>query len=180
MQLASNAEEIWQTIETHVNYMISNRGRIFSKQNGILNPQTDGNGYKMIYLCENGIKARRKIHRLVAKYFVPNVNNLSWVDHIDRNKANNQSSNLRWVNQTINEINCNPRKQNKSGFTGVSFHKRIQKWQASIKINYKMKHLGYFDNIIDAVKAREEAVNNFFKQYGYKLFTTTNKATKKA
>ena len=33
---------------------------------------------------------------------------------------------------------------NKSGFRGVSWHKRSQKWQVVIGVNRKLKHLGYF------------------------------------
>lgn len=54
---------------------------------------------------ENGKFLRQKkanIHRLVAEAFIPNPNNLSDVDHIDRNKHNNSISNLRWVSRIEN------------------------------------------------------------------------------
>ena len=36
-------------------------------------------------------------HRILARHFIPNPNNLPQVDHIDRNKTNNSIENLRWV-----------------------------------------------------------------------------------
>lgn len=44
------------------------------------------------------IKSKKifSLHRLVAKYFVPNPNNYPVVDHIDSNIQNNVASNLRW------------------------------------------------------------------------------------
>lgn len=54
---------------------------------------------------ENGKFLRQKkvnIHRLVAETFIPNPNNYSDVDHIDRNKHNNSVSNLRWVSRLEN------------------------------------------------------------------------------
>jgi len=45
------------------------------------------------------------VHRLVALAFVPNPENKPNVDHIDRDKANPVWSNLRWVNQTENNLN---------------------------------------------------------------------------
>lgn len=45
------------------------------------------------------------VHRLVALAFVPNPDNKPNVDHIDRNKANPVWSNLRWVDQTENNLN---------------------------------------------------------------------------
>jgi hypothetical protein len=54
---------------------------------------------------ENGKFLRQKkvnIHRLVAETFIPNPNNFSDVDHIDRDKLNNSVSNLRWVSRLEN------------------------------------------------------------------------------
>lgn len=48
---------------------------------------------------ENGKYLRQKkmnIHRLVAETFIPNPHNYDSVDHKDRNKHNNQVSNLEW------------------------------------------------------------------------------------
>ena len=36
-------------------------------------------------------------HRILARHFIPNPENLPQVDHIDRNKTNNSIENLRWV-----------------------------------------------------------------------------------
>lgn len=40
---------------------------------------------------------------------------------------------------------------------GVCWSKANKKWKAYIKIDGKQKHLGYFDNKEDAIKARKEA-----------------------
>ena len=42
------------------------------------------------------------VHRLVAEAFIENPNNLSDVDHIDRNKENNHADNLRWCSRVEN------------------------------------------------------------------------------
>ena len=41
-------------------------------------------------------------HRILAKHFIPNPDDLPEVDHADRDKANNSLDNLRWVNRTEN------------------------------------------------------------------------------
>lgn len=46
-----------------------------------------------------------QVHRLVAIAFLPNPEGFAEVDHIDRNKANNNVSNLRWCSRQTNNLN---------------------------------------------------------------------------
>ena len=46
-----------------------------------------------------------KKHRLIAKQFIPNPNNLPQVDHINHNKADNRIENLRWCDNSANNRN---------------------------------------------------------------------------
>jgi hypothetical protein len=57
------------------------------------------NGYVYITLGGNGTK---RLHRLVAETYIPNPDNLSEVNHIDRNKENNETTNLEWCNRQYN------------------------------------------------------------------------------
>ncbi len=96
------------------------------------------------------------LHRLIYKYFNEDFdltfsyNNL--IDHIDINPLNNKIENLRLVNRSQNNRNINKRKNLSSKYIGVSWKKRTNKWCAQIKINGKVKHLGYFTNEEDAYK----------------------------
>jgi hypothetical protein len=56
----------------------------------------------MITLRCDGKTITRGIHRLVAEVYLPNPNNLSDVDHIDGDRANNHLSNLRWLSHGDN------------------------------------------------------------------------------
>lgn len=47
------------------------------------------------------------MHRLVAQAFIPNPDDFPTVNHIDRNRANNMSTNLRWANRSMQSINQN-------------------------------------------------------------------------
>ena len=92
-------------------------------------------------------------HRLVWLYhhgYLPEHG----LDHRDRNRQNNRVDNLREVSQTCNTRNSGNYSTNTSGVKGVSRIRWSGKWQVSIKINGKPKHIGHFVEFIDAVKAR--------------------------
>jgi len=89
------------------------------------------------------------------------------VDHVDRNTCNNLESNLRPCNRSENQHNKDKQLNNTSGFKGVCWHKNMKKWQAQIKINGKNKHLGYYDNIIDAARAYNNAAKELHGEYAH-------------
>ena len=92
--------EIWKDIDNLSKYQISNKGRVKNKITGrILSNYNLCKGYKGITLCG----FRYKIHRLVAKAFIPNPNNLPFINHKDENPANNNVENLEWCD---NKYNC--------------------------------------------------------------------------
>lgn len=72
------------------------------------------------------------------------------VDHINRDKLDNQKSNLRFCTLKQNASN--------HGSLGVSIKKATGKFVAQIMVNGKVTHLGYFDSKIDAVKRYKEAM----------------------
>jgi hypothetical protein len=74
----------------------------------------------------------------------PNVE----VDHKDReNTLDNREANLR-VTANQNQQNVGLRKDNTSGFKGVTKHHN--KWRARIRVNWELLHLGYFKTPTEA------------------------------
>ncbi|WP_010243847.1 AP2 domain-containing protein [Acetivibrio cellulolyticus] len=49
-----------------------------------------------------------------------------------------------------------------SKYVGVSFNRRINRWTAQITYNYKMYHLGRFDDEIKAAKAYDKKALELF------------------
>lgn len=97
------------------------------------------------------------IHR-----FVSNPEEHELVDHINRNKKDNRRCNLRNTNKSVNAFNCNVRKNNTSGVTGVWYRKDIKRWAAEIKADYKKICLGTFKKFEDAVRARKAAERQYY------------------
>ena len=75
------------------------------------------------------------------------------IDHINQDGLDNRISNLREVSHSENQKNHHKYRSNTSGVTGVSFHKRVKKWEVRIQ----HKSLGYYEEFEDAVNARKEA-----------------------
>lgn len=104
-------EEEWKDIANFEGlYQVSNLGRIKSLpkvgsggHNGIILSQSkDKDGYLLVYLYANRKKVACKVHRLVAKAFVPNPNNFPQVNHKDEIKSNNCFTNLEWCTSSYN------------------------------------------------------------------------------
>ena len=112
----------------------------------------NGLGYLQVRVQSRDYKA----HRL-AWLHTHGVWPKGQIDHINRNKADNRLVNLRDVTQKQNLQNTGKYSNNTSGHPGVCWHKRISKWQAVIRHNYKQIFLGYFDDLEAAIAARKAA-----------------------
>ena len=75
----------------------------------------------------------------------------------NKNTLDCRKENIIEVDRYILQQNTKLFKNNKSGVKGVSWASREKKWLATIYRKGKLYHLGYFDLITDAAKAREEA-----------------------
>lgn len=53
--------------------------------------------YLAVPVKKDGCKTLEMLHRMVAKAFIPNHNNYSYVIHLDDNNYNNAVTNLKWV-----------------------------------------------------------------------------------
>ena len=133
-------------------YAVDDSGNVYSYKCGrtkMLKLNNNGNGYYIVTLTKDGYQKSFKVHRLVVKTFLPDYKESLDVDHIDRNRLNNNLSNLRMLTHQENMFN-----QNAKGF---GWHKNKKKFQAKITINGKQKHLGYFDTEAEAKQAYLDA-----------------------
>lgn len=100
-----------------------------------------------------------KAHRLAWLYVYGQLP-VKDIDHINRDRADNRIRNLREVSNQQNSWNQRVGKNNTSGYTGVTWYKRINKWGAYIKVNYKRIHLGFYSTPEEAnaayVRAKAE------------------------
>ena len=88
-----------------------------------------------------------------------------YYDHINQNKKDNRRENLRPCTHQQNDWNRPRAKNNTSGYIGVCWNKKVQRWFARITVDGDVKQLGYFINKDDAIRARLEAEAKYFKEF---------------
>lgn len=89
-------------------YLIYDDGRVYSLlSKKFLSPDIS-TGYARYLLCHGKVRKRFNAHFLVALHFIPNLENLPIVNHKDKNRLNNNVSNLEWINYSDNvkRVNC--------------------------------------------------------------------------
>ena len=114
---------------------------------------------------KNGKRLIKLIHRLVAIAFIQNPDDKHFIDHIDNSRTNNIIENLRWATRSENSHNRTKQCNNTSGYKGVNFHKRKQKYQASIRLNGKCIHLGYYKSAEEASEAYKNKAIELHKEF---------------
>ncbi|MCA9312763.1 HNH endonuclease [Candidatus Saccharibacteria bacterium] len=94
--------------------------------------------------------------------FITNAPKGMVVDHISGNTLDNRQSNLRVCTNAANIRNGKLRINNSTGVQGVTWDKSRNKWQSRIKVNYKTVHLGRYNSLEEATKARKLAEKKYW------------------
>lgn len=141
-------EELRATFEYHED------GYLIRKKNGKPTGQhaNTTQGYARVKVGGRMLRAHRVIYAIIHGEMPAGQ-----IDHINGNRVDNRIENLRDVSHSENQHNHKTPENNTSGFTGVGWHAPLQKWVSRIKVNNRTLHLGYFENLEDAVKARKMA-----------------------
>ena len=154
----------FENIKNYETYGINKIGEIKDYRTGKIMPQyTNPQGYKKINLRNpNGVKCFQ-VHRLVAIQFIQKVDNKPEVDHIDRNKSNNNVDNLRWSDDYEQAENRGDFKNNKTGHKYIWFEESCNSYVFNITRN-KKKHRKRFNSkkytLEDVVKYKEDYIKN--------------------
>lgn len=119
------------------------------------------NGYACCHIKQqDGQYKTTRMARLIMNASIGQL-----VDHIDRDKLNNQRNNLRFANKSINSLNRDLQSNNKSGFRGVHFEKQTNKWRAELHSYDKHIRLGRFVDPKEAALAYNKAAKEFFGDF---------------
>ena len=100
--------ENWKKIEGYEKYSVSNLGRVRRDTSSkgtnpgrIMQGGNNKDGYKQVCLSKNGSTKTLILHRLVAKAFIPNPENLPEINHLN-GKTDNSAKSLEWSTRSRN------------------------------------------------------------------------------
>ena len=96
--------EEWRDIDGYdLPYQVSNFGDIRNKDTGHVYKRRIGRtGYCCVTLVQEHLPTVHSVHRLVAKAFIPNPDNLPYINHKDEVRTNNIVENLEWCTPYYN------------------------------------------------------------------------------
>lgn len=164
------SKEIYKDVKGYEGYyQVSNYGNVKSlnrntknqyKKEFVIKPCVSGNGYLRVCFNKNGSQTSKTVHQLVAIAFLNHTPNkyVLVVDHIDENKLNNNLTNLQLITQVENLNKSIDKTKTSSKYKGVSWVKRDKKWRAQIRVEGKIKSIGYFTDEYTAHLAYKTAV----------------------
>ena len=153
-------------------YMVSDDGQICSLCSGRWKTKrmrkliSDKDGYMTVCLKKNGKYTNKKVHRLVAEAFIPNVNSEPCINHKDCNRANNHVTNLEWCSYRYNNLYMDKYKASNKPVNKLDDNGNV------IKSYESMKAAG-LDNGIDpslispVVKGKRKKAGGFKWEYQY-------------
>jgi hypothetical protein len=160
------AKEEWKILKENVNYSISSFGNIKNNKTNVIRKLQKGtNGYlKTEITVEKNKRKTFYIHRLVAKYFIPNLGNKEQVNHIDCNKENNNVTNLEWCTQGENNKHIYKMGNKISPAKGL---KGKDNWRSVPVVQFIKGKPEVFASITDAAKAnniKQSAISNYLRR----------------
>ena len=112
----------------------------------------DKDGYLLGMIFYRRLKSHRVIYAMAHGRWPKGQ-----IDHIDGVKTNNKIENLRDVSPSQNARNMPLRTDNKTGISGITFHKRSKKWQCQLRDGGTDKYIGSFDTLGGAIAAMSSA-----------------------
>lgn len=111
-----------------------------------------------------------RAHRLAWLYVTGKWPEGGEIDHKNWIRADNRWCNLRASDCSQNKMNRARQADNSSGYKGVTFDKKNQKWAARIKKDRKAVHLGRYMDIIEAARAYDRSAIMLFGEFAQTNF----------
>jgi hypothetical protein len=119
-------------------------------------------GYIVIMVKQKEYRAHRLAYLYMTGKFPEND-----IDHINHIRDDNRWTNLRDATGSQNQANQAKRKNNTSGYKGVSWNERDKRWRAQIKYMNKHIHIGHYTTAEEASEAYKKKATELNGEFSY-------------
>jgi len=146
--------ETWKEIKGAKKAYVSNMGRV-KQYDKLITPYYDAEGYQRVSVRGIG---RDRVHRIVARAFIPNPQRKPMVDHINNVKDDNRADNLQWVTAKENSV--------KAGADGLIRVKHRKRFVIGITVDGDERKALIFSSQAEAADVtgiREKDINKCLK-----------------
>jgi len=126
----------------------------------------DKAGTKTVYgYTRIGIAGKDHMAHRIAWFLAYGEYPNGFLDHINGDRSDNRLANLRIASKAENGWNAKKSKANTSGFKGVYWHKKLEKWHAGICVKGKHISLGFYPSPYMAHNAYKFATGLLFREF---------------
>lgn len=101
-----------------------------------------------------------RMHRVIM-----NCPNGMYIDHINKNTLDNRKENLRICNKSQNAGNSKLRVDNKTGYKGIRYVQKMNRWVVYMTQNGNYIHIGTYKSKIEAALAYDDAASDHFGEF---------------
>ena len=110
-------------------------------------------GYQRVNLSFNGKAVTYDVHRLVAEAFIPNPDDLPFINHKDENRRNNLVDNLEWCTPSYN----------------TTYNGARQRAELTRRKNFNPKKILQYDLNGNLIQTFNCGANELERRYGYSI-----------
>lgn len=143
-------------IDGYERYYVSEEGKVYNEFGKEMSQRRSSNGYLRVNLRKGNMKYEKpttySVHRLVAKAFIPNENNLPYINHKDGNKTNNKVDNLEWCTPKENSTHAYNTKKDYRTFCLKNIRKTNELNKKIVKVYKDGKYIGIYKGIEETSK----------------------------
>jgi hypothetical protein len=113
-------------------------------------------GYGGVFYAHRSLHIGKRVKHIFMHRVINETPEGLDTDHVNGDGLDNRRENIRTATRSQNMFNRAKNKNNTSGYRGVSWHAKTQKWQVQVRVNNKNKYIGLFRSLEDAANAYKE------------------------
>lgn len=146
-------------------FYITESGQLYREDTNHWYKPVENSGYLSYHLKWKNKTYPRRIHRLVAEYYIPNPENKPFVHHKDHNRFNNCVSNLEW--STVQENNLNKlKRKNQDRHENQRADYTKEEWKQYLDTEFYVSNMGRVKNIRTHNVLKGNIRENGYIRYG--------------